>query len=157
MGKNWKKSKTSSWIQTHKHLIIRETPSSTWPHWVDIQSLAIRTDFWGFSIQNAIFQSCRNLPKCGAKSTIFLSNACMNVGSFSMSFGCKLFCALGISSCWIFYFEFSLLKLHFFVLSKLKTCNWRSTETFELKTHWEASHIHTSIWEKNGGFCTTFR
>ena len=63
-----------------------------------IQSLAIRTDFWGFSIQNAIFQSCRNLPKCGAKSTIFLSNACMNVGSFSMSFEFKSFSRSSVTS-----------------------------------------------------------
>ena len=52
-----------------------------WRNIHQVQCLAIRTDFFGFSIQNAIFKRGRILPKCNAKSTNFLSNACINVQS----------------------------------------------------------------------------
>ena len=43
------------------------------------------------AVQNAHSREGRKLPKSNAKSTDFLSNACINEGSFSMSFGSKIF------------------------------------------------------------------
>ena len=102
----------------------------------DLQSLAIRTDFLGFSIQNAPRCKGKNLIKSYGKSTIFISIACTNVESFSMSFGCKISSGSGDLSCQIFYIHFSLLKLTFLVLSNLKACNSKTIENFGTKTHW---------------------
>jgi len=100
-----------------------------------VQSLAIRTDFLGFSIQNASRCKGKNLLKSYGKSTTFISIACTHVESFSMSFGCKIFSGYGDSSCQIFEIHFSLLKLNFLVLSNLKACNSKTIENFGPKTH----------------------
>ena len=55
------------------------------------QSLAEQTDFLGVFIQNRARHEGRKLPENYAKSTNFSSIACTNVGSLSMSFGCKIF------------------------------------------------------------------
>ena len=46
-------------------------------------------------IQNTHSREGRKLPKHYVKFPNFSSIACINVGSFSMSFGCKIFCGLG--------------------------------------------------------------
>ena len=79
-----------------------------------LQCLAKKLDFLGFSIQNDPRCYGRKPLKSYVKSTIFFSIACTNVESFSMSFGCKIFSGSGNSSCQIFNIHFSLLKLTFF-------------------------------------------
>ena len=98
-----------------------------------IQSLAIKTDFWGFSIQNALRCKGKTLLKSYGKSTAFISIAYSNEESFSMSFGYKISCGSGGSSCQIFEIHFSFLKLTFLVLSNLKVCNSKTIENFETK------------------------
>ena len=114
--------------------------------------LQLEPTFWGFPYKTPIHYVCRKLPKHYVKFPNFSSIACINVGSFSMSSGCKIFSGFGGSSCWNFNFRFSLLKLTFFVLSKLKVCNSRTTDNFGTKTHGEASYINASNWGKIGGF-----
>lgn len=52
-----------------------------------VQSLAIRTDSLEFSIQMPYFKGVENYLNV----INFFSNACINVGSLSMSFGTKTF------------------------------------------------------------------
>ena len=56
-----------------------------------VHCLAIRTNFLGFFIQNTHTRQVRKLPKHYVKFPNFSSIACINVGSFSMSFGCQHF------------------------------------------------------------------
>ena len=100
-----------------------------------IQCLANQTNFLGGFMQNANSRLGRKLPKCYVKSIKFSSIARTNVGSFSMSFGCKIFSGSEDSSCQIFNIHFSLLKLTFLVLSNLKACNSKTIKNFGTKTH----------------------
>ncbi len=65
----------------------------------------------GFSIQNGVKRGGSKLPKSYVKSTNFLSNACINMGSLSMSFRCKIFNGSGVT------YKPSNLKMQ---ISKLK-------------------------------------
>ena len=75
--------------------------------------MQLEPTFWGFPYKTPIHYVCRKLPKHYVKFSNFSSIACINVGSFSMSFGCEIFSGFGDSSCWNFNFRFSLLKLTF--------------------------------------------
>ena len=64
-----------------------------------IQSCSEQTGHLLFFIQNAHSCEGRKLPKRHAKFTNFSSIACINVGSFSISFGSKISSGSGDSSC----------------------------------------------------------
>ena len=58
---------------------------------VTYSPLQLEPTFFVFPIERSYFRGGRKLPKCNAKSTHFLSNVCINIESFSMSFGSKNF------------------------------------------------------------------
>ena len=63
-----------------------------------VQSIGEQTDFLVFFIQNMVRRESKKLPKCYVKSTNFSSIACTNVGSLSMSVGCKISNGSGVTS-----------------------------------------------------------
>ena len=82
----------------------------------NVQWCSEQTGHLLFFIQNAHSCEGRKLPKRYVKFTNFSSIACINVESFSISFGSKISIGSGYtySSCQSFDFPFSLPKLTFF-------------------------------------------
>ena len=63
---------------------------------ISYSPLQLEPTFWGFPYKTPIHYVCRKLPKHYVKFPKFSSIACINVGSFSMSFGSKI-----ISGSWV--------------------------------------------------------
>ena len=70
-----------------------------------LQCLAKKLDFLGFSIQNDPRCYGRKPLKSYVKSTNFFSNACINVGGLSMSFGSKIFNGFWVTSLQIWKYQ----------------------------------------------------
>ena len=96
-------------------------------HDANVQCLAKQTDFWRFFIQNRVRREGRKLPKCYVKSTNFSSIARTNVGSFSMSFGCKISNGSRVMSRLIWNYEKKSILVWKFAFSNLMACNSTTT------------------------------
>ena len=101
--------------------------------------------FGGFSYKIPLHYQGRNLPKNYDKFTNFFSTVCINIRSFSMSFGSKIYSGFGDSCCQTFDFRFSLLKLTFFIPLNLKACKSRTTKHFGPKTHFKGTHFKKKL------------